>query len=134
MMRILFLDQFSEMGGAQRCLADLIPAVLDRNWSVTVALPGEGPFAQLLRKWPVAVEFLPCGPYTPGRKTVGDVFRFASDARGQAQVVSQLIAKHRPNLIYVNGPRSPYVDTLIRHESGSSTTAPRRSHSRIVSV
>lgn len=104
-MRILFLDQFSELGGAQRCLADLIPAALDRKWSVTVALPGEGPFAQMLRNWRVPVEFLPCGPYTPGRKTVGDAVRFALDRRAQSQAISQLIAKHRPDVLYVNGPR-----------------------------
>jgi glycosyltransferase involved in cell wall biosynthesis len=122
-MRILFLDQFSEMGGAQRCLADLIPAALDRNWSVTVALPGEGPLTQLLRKWPIVIEFLPCGPYTPGRKTVGDVFRFAFDSLRQAQVISQLIAKHRPDLIYVNGPR------LLPAAGRASGTLPLLFHS-----
>ena len=104
-MRVLFLDQFSELGGAQRCLADLIPAALDRNWPVTVALPGEGPLAQLLRNWSVPVEFIPCGPYTPGRKTVGDAIRFAFDWRAQRQAISQLTVRHRPDVLYVNGPR-----------------------------
>jgi glycosyltransferase involved in cell wall biosynthesis len=104
-MRILFLDQFSEMGGAQRCLADLIPAVLDRNWSVTVALPGEGPFADVLRKLDVGVEFLPCGPYTSGRKTFRDAVRFAFDTRAQVQSIRHWIARHGVDLVYVNGPR-----------------------------
>jgi glycosyltransferase involved in cell wall biosynthesis len=104
-MRILFLDQFSELGGAQRCLADLISAVLDRGWSVTLALPGEGPFADLLSKLDIAVEFLPCGPYTSGRKTIRDAVRFAFDMRAQVQSIRHLIATHRVDLVYVNGPR-----------------------------
>jgi glycosyltransferase involved in cell wall biosynthesis len=122
-MRILFLDQFSELGGAQRCLADLIPAALDRNWPVAVALPGEGGFAQLLRNWRVPVEFLPCGPYTPGRKTVGDAVRFALDRRAQTQAISQLIVKHRPDVIYVNGPR------LLPAAGSVSGTSPVLFHS-----
>jgi len=104
-MRILFLDQFSELGGGQRCLADLIPAVLARNWSATVALPGEGPFADLLRRLDVAVEFLPCGPYTSGRKTIRDAVRFALDMRAQVQLIRHWIGRHRVDLVYVNGPR-----------------------------
>jgi glycosyltransferase involved in cell wall biosynthesis len=104
-MRILFLDQFSELGGGQRCLADLLPAALARDWSVTVALPGEGPFADLLRKLDVAIEFLPCGPYTSGRKTIRDAVRFAFDMRAQVQAIRHQIARHHVDLVYVNGPR-----------------------------
>src|SRR5579859_8167135 len=42
-MTILFLDQFSDLGGAQRCLLDLLPAVRDRGWRAHVAAPGDGP-------------------------------------------------------------------------------------------
>ena len=40
-MNILFLDQFSDLGGAQRCLLDLLPAVIERGWRAHVAAPGE---------------------------------------------------------------------------------------------
>src|SRR5256885_17159324 len=51
-MKILFLDQFSDLGGAQRCLLDLLPAVLERGWLAHVAAPGDGclrPRAENLR-------------------------------------------------------------------------------------
>ena len=41
-MNILFLDQFSDLGGAQRCLLDLLPAVRERRWRAHVAAPGNG--------------------------------------------------------------------------------------------
>ena len=31
-MTIFFLDQFSDLGGAQQCLLDLLPAVETRGW------------------------------------------------------------------------------------------------------
>ena len=42
-MKILFLDQYSEMGGAQRVLADFLPTVQRRGWGAHVAVPGGGP-------------------------------------------------------------------------------------------
>jgi glycosyltransferase involved in cell wall biosynthesis len=41
-MNVLVLDQFSEPGGAQLCLLDLLPAMLQKGWKVTVAMPGSG--------------------------------------------------------------------------------------------
>ena len=36
-MKILFVEQFSEMGGGQRNLLDLLPAVHQRGWEAVVA-------------------------------------------------------------------------------------------------
>jgi glycosyltransferase involved in cell wall biosynthesis len=115
-MKILFLDQFSELGGAQRCLADLLPAVLERGWTARVALPGRGPFVDLLERMGIEVDFLRSGPYTSGRKSVADALRFARDIRAQHQTLLDLIAQHRPDLLYVNGPRLLPATT---HASGA---------------
>jgi len=104
-MKLLFLDQFSDVGGAQRCLADLLPAIIERGWTVRVALPKEGPFSALLEKLAVPIDFLSCGPYASGHKTVLDAITFARDVRKQIKVISQWIAQHQPDLLYVNGPR-----------------------------
>ena len=71
-MNVLFLDQFSELGGAQRCLLDLLPEILERGWSATAALPGAGPLVGLLRDWQVPVQQIPCGPYESGSKSFTD--------------------------------------------------------------
>ena len=42
---LLILDQFTQLGGAQRCLLDLLPAFLEAGYATHVAVPGDGPLA-----------------------------------------------------------------------------------------
>jgi glycosyltransferase involved in cell wall biosynthesis len=103
-MNILCLDQFGELGGAQRCLLDEIPAMIARGWSVHLAVPA-GPLAQRAAELHATVEPICCGPYTSGKKTLVDVARFASEAPRLAGEIRGLAARYRADLIYVNGPR-----------------------------
>lgn len=48
---------------------------------------------------------IPCGPYSYGRKTIGDHIRFASDFRRAVPVLTREAAEQRFDLVYVNGPR-----------------------------
>ena len=100
-MNVLFLDQFSELWGAQRCLVDLLPALEERGWRAAAALPGDGPLVKLLRERGVAVHHIPCGPYQSGGKSIADVIRFRRDLRDQVSLLRSIHA----GLIYVNGPR-----------------------------
>jgi glycosyltransferase involved in cell wall biosynthesis len=104
-MRLLILDQFSDMGGAQRCLADLIPALLNARWNIQVLLPGEGPLVEVLTRLQVPVRFVQCGPYSAGRKTLRDIVRFAGDYRAMIPAITDAVRSHRADLVYVNGPR-----------------------------
>ncbi|MGJ5817447.1 glycosyltransferase family 4 protein [Paludibaculum fermentans] len=104
-MNLLLLDQFSDMGGAQRCLLDLVPAFQERGWSISAAMPGDGPLCQHLAAMNVPVTGLPCGPYSSGSKTVSDAVRFAFDMREAARMVRRLAGEKSIDLIYVNGPR-----------------------------
>jgi glycosyltransferase involved in cell wall biosynthesis len=102
-MNLLVLDQFSEMGGAQQALAELLPAMTARGWTGTVAMPGNGELFQRARAAGFATAQIPCGPYRSGTKSVADAARFAVDtARIAAQVRS---VARGADLIYVNGPR-----------------------------
>src|SRR5713226_7859843 len=100
-MNILFLDQFSDLGGAQRCLLDLLPAVRERGWRAHVAAPGDG----CLRSRSVALgaEFhsIRCGPFESGRKSTRDLVRFARELPGLAREIRRIGAE----IVYVNGPR-----------------------------
>ncbi|MEK7404696.1 MAG: glycosyltransferase family 4 protein [Acidobacteriota bacterium] len=104
-MNILFLDQFSELGGAQRCLLDLMPALRERGWGAHAALPCEGPLADALRAHGASVDLLHCGAYSSGWRSTGARARFAWDLPRMALRISRLAEKHRADLIYVNGPR-----------------------------
>ena len=104
-MTLLVLDQFSELGGAQQCLLDLLPAMQSRGWQVAVGLPGDGPLAARLRGHRVETAAIDCGPYASGRKTLADMGRFLAGSSRLARQVRELAARFHPDAIYVNGPR-----------------------------
>ena len=78
-MNILFVDQFSEPGGAQLCLMDLLPEVLARGWNARLMAPGEGELVRCYREFGIPVHSLPIGAYANGGKTGLDLVRFAYD-------------------------------------------------------
>jgi len=104
-MRVLILDQYSEPGGAQRCLMDLLPAMRGAGWELRVAAPGEGSLFEAARAAGAATARIDCGPYTQGRKTTEDALRFVGDQPRLVRQLRALIQQSRPDLVYVNGPR-----------------------------
>jgi glycosyltransferase involved in cell wall biosynthesis len=104
-MNVLCLDQFSELGGAQRCLLDLLPAFADRGWTAHVAAPGNGPLAERAMASRATADRIPCGSYNSGRKTAGDMARFALETPQLARRIGALIRRHDAGLVYVNAPR-----------------------------
>ena len=104
-MNILFLDQYSEIGGAQLCLLDLLPAVHDLGWRAHAAVPGHGPLVKRLRSQDVTVYPIVCGPYRSGEKSARDFAKFLLDVPRQARAIARLVKNARIELVYVNGPR-----------------------------
>ncbi len=104
-MNVLFLDQFSELGGAQRCLLDLLPALQQAGWRAQVAAPGTGGLLKRSVALGATAETIHCGPYSSGRKTLLDLARFAVDTPRLAGEIRTLVRRYAPDLVYVNGPR-----------------------------
>jgi glycosyltransferase involved in cell wall biosynthesis len=104
-VKILFLDQFSEMGGGQRGLLEVVDAITDRGWTARALVPGSGALVEQLRARNVPVEDIPCGPYRSGGKSPADFLRFALDVRQQVRNIDLRLSQERFDLIYVNGPR-----------------------------
>jgi glycosyltransferase involved in cell wall biosynthesis len=98
-MNLLFLDQFSEPGGAQQCLLDLLPSVP----SAMVAMPGDGAMFGRVRTLGHETARIDCGPYASGAKTSADRARFLWEAPRLARQIRAL-ARGR-DLVYINGPR-----------------------------
>ena len=90
-MNILFLDQYSYIGGAQACLLDLMPAIHAEGWCAQAAVPGQGPLLGRLRAMGVEVHEVPCGPYRSGKKRLVDFSRFPFDIVRQVQTIRRLI-------------------------------------------
>jgi glycosyltransferase involved in cell wall biosynthesis len=103
-MRILFLDQYSDMAGAQYCLIDLLSPVPE-GWKAHAALPGAGGLTVELRRRNVTIHDLPLRRYSLGTKGLRDLFKFLADARALRPRIRQLVRQVDPALIYVNGPR-----------------------------
>ena len=104
-MRILFLDQFSDLGGAQLCLRDVLLEVSRLGWQAEVLAPGTGPLLDVAQDLGFAVHRLPLACYSNGRKTTSDVLRFGVDMVRSARVLRRVLRERPPDLIYVNGPR-----------------------------
>jgi glycosyltransferase involved in cell wall biosynthesis len=104
-MNILFLDQFSDLGGAQLCLIDLLPAIREEGWNAVVAAPGDGKLFPACERSGCVTHRLDLGPYHSGRKSLGDVLRFAADVPVAARRIRKLMKQHAIDLVYANGPR-----------------------------
>lgn len=104
-MEILFLDQFSVLGGAQLCLLDVLDAVEKRGWRAHIALPGDGPLADRVRSRGFGVAKIPSGPYRSGDKSLSDFFQLPLDVWRQKRILADLINLNKVDLVYVNGPR-----------------------------
>ncbi len=104
-MNILFLDQYSDLGGAQHCLLDLLPAVHEAGWKAFVGVPGNGPLASRARSLEVLTRTIPCGSYSRERKGLGEALRFAAETPLLAAAIGNLARRFQADMLYVNGPR-----------------------------
>jgi glycosyltransferase involved in cell wall biosynthesis len=103
--RVLVLDQYNQLGGAQRCLLNLLPAFADAGLTTHLAVPGEGALTDGARSHGVTIHGIPCGPYRSRQKSWMDAGRFVCDVPRQASRIRSIVRKHGIDLIYVNGPR-----------------------------
>ena len=104
-MKLLILDQFSDPGGAQQALVELLPAIRDRGWDAVVGMPGDGPLFGQIGALGFETAKIDCGPYRSVRKSPADALRFLMGTPRLTRQV-RLLAKHaQADLVYVNGPR-----------------------------
>lgn len=104
-MRLLALDQYSDLGGAQLCLAALTPYWVARGWQVTVAAPGGGALASRVTDSGASYEEIPLERFSAGRKRLREAPRFAANTAKLALELRRRIARLTPDAVYVNGPR-----------------------------
>lgn len=104
-MKILFADQFSEFGGAQRVLSEVLDEVVRRGWLAQVMAPGSGPLLAACTARGIPALPLPFNRYSNGHKTATDVFRYTIDSARAMFAIRDAARRFQPDLIYVNGPR-----------------------------
>ena len=128
-MRVLFIDQYSELGGAQQCLLDLLPAVLAAGWEAHVAIPGEGPLAARLTSLGVALHSIPGRRLSAGRKSWSEVLNFIRDMPRLARAITDIVSRCNADLIYVNGPRMLPAASLAARKGVARKGPPLLFHS-----
>jgi len=104
-MRLLVLDQFSDLGGAQQCLLDLLPAMRQRGWQVLVGLPGDGAMFERVKAEGFEARRIPCGPYRSGRKSAFDAGRWVAQLPRLALEIRRMAAEIAADRVLLNGPR-----------------------------
>lgn len=105
-MNILFLDQYSQPGGAQQCLMDLLPEVRARGWGARLLAPGEGELVRWCREAGIPVHPLPLGSYSSGGKNALDIVRYGLEVPRMRRALRELIAAYPVDLVHINGPRT----------------------------
>jgi len=104
-VNILFLDQFSDPGGAQLALLDLMGEVLRRRWKPRIMAPGFGPLLKRASFAGIPVQPLSLRSLSSGHKSVTDLFHYMQDLPVVKQEIARAIDDHHIDLIYANGPR-----------------------------
>ena len=104
-MNLLLLDQFSDLGGAQKNLLELLPAIREAGWRTLIGLPGEGELFEQVRALGFEAERIECGPYESGRKSAADVARFVAGTPRLAGQIRRMATRVDAGLVYLNGPR-----------------------------
>lgn len=103
-IHVLLLDQYGEIGGAQRGLIEAAQGFAARGWSLHAAIP-TGPLHGKLAPLCASLTALPCGPFRAVRKSPLDAVHFLPQLREQAAIVEDLVRRHTIDILYVNGPR-----------------------------
>ncbi len=130
-MRLLILDQFSDPGGAQQALVELLPAMRERGWDALVGMPGDGPLFDQIAALGFETARVDCGPFRSGRKPPLEALRFLREMPGLTRQVRLLAKQIQADLVYVNGPRLlPAVAGLrlpvVFHSHSFIATGPAR--------
>ena len=110
--KLLFLDQFGTLGGGQRVLLETLKSLDRAQYQTMVALGTDGDFRERLLDEGVTVMDLPLGSYHSGEKPPLDIVRFFFRSLYCALVLTGWVLRHRPNMLFANGPRTFICATL----------------------
>ena len=101
--KVLFLDQYGDIGGGQRILLDLARFARREGWEVTVLCP-DGPLTEMLRSERCSVHILRLPFMSDGAKGVLEYLRSFLFSRNAAKTFHPLAKQN--DLVVVNGLRT----------------------------
>jgi glycosyltransferase involved in cell wall biosynthesis len=104
-VKVLFVDQYAQMGGGQRILLDIVEDFQLHGIQSSVALPEHGPLSELLGKHRVKVLDFPLPKMRAGGKSIKDQVAFFPAALRAAKVLRNHMEEEDADLVFCNGPR-----------------------------
>lgn len=113
--KILFLEQFgNHIGGGQVILLDILRHLkLSKQWDISISLPEEGVFTQMLKKEGFHCIINPAGSHSFNAPVLIDIFRYVVSSWKSARQLSAYIKKEQIKLIYCNGGRTFLISLLL---------------------
>jgi len=112
LLKVVFVDQFGEMGGGQRILHDIIHFFAAEGAQCIAALPGKGTFTQSLRDEGIVVRNYPLAEVSAGRKNLRDVFALVTTTHKTQRALREILEEVSPDVVFCNGPRC--VASVVR--------------------
>lgn len=106
MGRVLFVDQFADMGGGQRILLDLVRHFRGKGAQVGVAIPDHGALNRIFEDDGVETFAFELPGLTAGRKTPLDTIRYLRALPHLEKQLVRIAAGFDADLIFCNGPRA----------------------------
>ena len=112
-MRVLLIDQFGDLGGAQQSLLEAAEGFAARGWELHAVIPA-GPLATRIAPYVRSVTTIVCGPFAPARKRFWDGLRMAAQLPGHVSAIAHACSREGIDVLYVNGPRLLPAASLAR--------------------
>jgi glycosyltransferase involved in cell wall biosynthesis len=110
--RILFVESWTELGGGQRLMLDLVEHLAGRGHICAVAFPGRGHVRELLEKRAIETFEYALPALPPGSKTLLERARFLAGVRGSATSLSEIGRGFGADLLFSMGGRPALTAAL----------------------
>ena len=118
MGRILFADSWTDLGGGQRLLLDLVDHLGAAGHVCAVAFPGAGPVRERLDEREVQTFDYALPAMPAGSKTLGDRARFLAGSRGAAASLAEVGRQLGAELLFCMGGRPALPVVLAARRLG----------------
>lgn len=113
MMRVLFIDQNSSLGGGQRVLCDLI-SFSKTNFGINpfLLIPSSGFVTKFAESEGVEFSLIPLKEMSAGKKRFSEKANYLLDTLHCAEKIEEFIDLWRIDLVFANGPRIYLPSTI----------------------
>jgi len=105
-LNVLFLDQFNELGGAQRCLLETMDVLRAYGDNCFLAVPGQGPLADISMVATDHILSLPVCSLKSGKKGLFESVLYLVQSIRSAVLIYFFALDKGIDLVYANGPRT----------------------------